>query len=61
MASGDPTLTLHGVYDMSGAALQTAVDAITPYHPLLSGASIHFIPAGDGQCSLVSISVEGFG
>jgi len=63
MADGDPTLYNHGVFSLSGAALKTAVDAIssTNFHPLVSGASLHFVPLGNGQCQLLQVEVEGAG
>ncbi len=61
MASGDPTLVHHGVYSISSAGLKTAVDAITNHHPLLSGASLHFLPNGAGQVGVVEIKIEGTG
>lgn len=57
MASGDPTLTDHGIYSISGAALKTAVDAITGVTLGHSGASLYFIPAGEGQINLLQVEI----
>lgn len=62
MASGDPTLTNLGTHNISGASLKAAVDAITNYHPLVSGASLHFVPTANGQqVQLFLVRVEGTG
>lgn len=57
MAAGDPTLVNHGVFTISGEALKTAVDGISPFEPL-SGETLHFIPAGEGQINLLQIQIE---
>lgn len=61
MANGDPTLTNLGIFDVSGAALKTAVDAIAQFHPLTSGARLHFVPMGFGQLQLIRVDIEGTG
>ena len=62
MVSGDPTLKIIGQFDTSGAALKAAVDGITPFHPLLSGASLHFVPvAGGNKIMLYQVDVEATG
>jgi hypothetical protein len=61
MAGGDPTMIDHGMHDISGSTLIAAVNAITNYHPLLSGSSLHFVPAGQGQIQLIQVNVEGTG
>ena len=61
MAAGDPTLTNYGMFTISGAALKTAVDGITNFHPLLSGSALHFVPAGEGQINLLKVDIEGTG
>ena len=52
MAKGDLTLTEHGTYDISGAALKTAVDSINlPFDTVASVVSgqIFLLPTGNGQ------------
>lgn len=58
MAVGDPTLTNHGMYTISGAALKVTVDAMTNFHPLLSGSTLHFVPAGEGQINLLRVDIS---
>jgi len=61
MASGDPTLTNLGMHTISGNSLKTAVDGLTEFHPLLSGSSLHFVPAGEGQINLLRVDIEATG
>ena len=61
MATGDPTATNHGTFNISGTALKVAIDGLTDYHPLLSGSSLHLVPTGSGQCGLIVVRVEGTG
>lgn len=50
MAAGDPTLTDHGVFEISGAALKTKVDSLSPgLDGYQSGAGLHFIPVANGM------------
>ncbi len=60
MATGDLTLTNHGTFSISGAALKTAVDAvnITPAQ-FVSGARLHLIYAGEGQVLVLETEVTG--
>ena len=58
MALGDPTLENLGMHTISGSSLKTSVDAITNFQPLLSGSSIHFVPAGEGQINLLVVRIE---
>lgn len=58
MASGDPTLTDHGMFAISGNALTAAVNAITPFQPLLSGSALHFVYCGEGQINLLQVDIE---
>lgn len=50
MAAGDLTLTHHGSYDISGAALFTTVNAlnITPQQ-FISGARMFLVPTANGR------------
>ena len=61
MASGDPTAEDLGVFTISDGTLVTAINGLTNFHPLLSGSSIHLIPAGEGQVNLVRIDIAGTG
>jgi len=56
--AGDPTLTNHGMFTISGAALKTAVDALTGINPVLSGGAIYLLPSGEGQINLVDIKYD---
>lgn len=56
MAAGDITLTDHGVYAVSGAALKTAVDAITLL-TFASGANLYMIPIGGNQVAVLSTAI----
>ncbi len=60
MAVGDLTLTNHGVFELSAAALKTKVDTlqITPA-AFVSGAQLIFVPAGNGQVRLLEVAVSG--
>jgi len=61
MAVGDPTLTNHGIYNLSGSALKSAVDAISAVHPVLSGGAVYLLPVGYGQVQVIDIKYEGTG
>ena len=61
MASGDPTLTELGMHSISGTTLKAAVDGLTAFLPILSGSSLHFVPAGEGQINLLRVDIEGLG
>lgn len=49
MATGDCTLTNYGTYDVSGAALKTAVDGVNLGSTDASGARLFLIPTASGQ------------
>ena len=57
MAVGDVTLTDHGVYAVSGAALKTAVDNIN-LTTHISGAQLYIIPMQGDQVAVLSTLVE---
>ena len=61
MADGDPTLVNHGSFEVSGAALTTAVNALSAVHPILSGGAIYMIPIGFGQVQLLELKYDGAG
>jgi len=60
MATGDLTMTNHGVFELSSAALKTVVDLvnITPTQ-FVSGARLHLVPASNGQVRVIEVEVEG--
>ena len=54
MAQGDYTLTHHGVHNISGAALTTAVAGVNITEAeRLSGARLFFVPAAQGQVAVL--------
>ena len=55
MAVAKPTLTDYGVFQISGTALKTAVNALGPLNPVLSGSAIYLLPIGQGQINLITI------
>ena len=57
MAAGALTLTNHGSYYVSAAALKTKVDSITITGGLASGAIFLIPTAGGMQVQLVTIAV----
>ena len=58
MTSGDFTLVHHGIYDVSGAALITAVSGVNiPFAAIVSGASLFIVSAGDGQVAVLETEV----
>lgn len=58
MAVGDLTLTNHGTFAVSGAALKTAVDAINiTAVQFVSGARLHIIPIEFGQVQVLEVEV----
>ena len=58
MAVGDPTLTDHGMFKISGGTLKTAVDALTQIHPVASGGAIYLLPSGAGQINLIEVKYD---
>lgn len=57
MAAGDLVLSNHGSFSLTGAALKTAVDAISIDKKVLSGASVQIIPIGYGQVQLLELNL----
>ncbi len=57
MASGDVTLTNHGTFDVSGAALKTKVDSLNLIKTL-SGAAIYIVPVELGQVQVLQTAIE---
>ena len=57
MVSGDLSLVDHGVFNVSGADMATAVGGIGPLVRIISGAALHFIPVGEGQINLLQVVV----
>ena len=59
MVSGDLILTNHGVFELSAAGLKTKVDTLNILAlEFISGARLHFVPAGNGQVRLLEVAVE---
>ena len=57
MPAGDMTLTNHGVYDLSGAAIATAVGDINiTAGEFISGARVFIVPAGNGQAAVFEVT-----
>ena len=57
MAIGDMTLTHHGVHNISGAALATAVGNINlSNEEFQSGARVFIVPAGQGQVAVLEVA-----
>lgn len=60
MTSGDYTLTNRGVFNISGSALKTAVDAINiPAAAFISGSRVEIVNVGHGQVLVLEMEVEG--
>ena len=58
MASQDFSLVHHGIYDVSGAALVTAVGRVNiPFAAIASGAALYIVPAGAGQVAVLETEV----
>ena len=57
MAMGDVTLTNKGTFDISGAALKTAVDSINSKVLGISGAGLFFVPTDPGQVQVLQVEV----
>ncbi len=49
------TLTNHGTFDVSGAALKTAVDGLTIAGAAGSGAGLYFVSLGNGQVQVLEV------
>jgi len=60
MAAGALTLTNHGSFAVSGAALKSKVDSINVGKGgFMSGAALYFVPIGGGQqVQVLSVDVE---
>ena len=57
MALGDLVLTHHGVHNISGAALKTAIDAVNiTESERLSGAVLLLVPSDQGQVAVLEVT-----
>lgn len=58
MATGDVTATQLGVYNISGAALLTALSAMNvgAATNATETATIHLVPHGNGQVSIIKLA-----
>ena len=58
MADGDFALIHHGVHDLSGAALYTAVANVNiPSKTIASGAGLFLVSAGNAQVAVLEVNV----